>query len=100
MLHLHDDLLGNLHRIVPFAEYDHRTARVSVDPTLSRSHTRWHSVDVVPTRTTPIRSKLMTIRQGRRSLNISRSSADEELELRCSPHIVAAVASLVSQYVW
>ena len=99
ILHLHDDLLGDLHRIVPFAEYDQRTARAFPEVPLARSHTRWHSVDVVPTRGSPARSRLATVRQGRRSLNISRSSEQEHLMLRCSPQIVAAVANTFLSHV-
>lgn len=99
ILHLHDDLLGHLHRIVPFAEYDQHAAKAQTDSALARSHTRWHSVDVVPPRATPIRSKLASIRQHRRSLNISRSSGDDEVMLRCSPQIVAAVAKLFAEFV-
>lgn len=88
ILHLHDDILGSLHRAVPFAEYDQSTARV---PPPVRTHNRWHSVDAVPTRTTPTRSVLATIRQGRRSLNLSRSTEEEPIAMHCSPQTVAAV---------
>lgn len=94
ILHLHDDLLGQLHRLIPFAEYEQRTAKTLPEAPLIRSHTRWHSVDVVPTRSSPSRSRLTTVRQGRRSLNISRSSEQEHAMLRCSPQIVAIVAKL------
>ena len=99
ILRLHDELLGQLHRIVPFAEFDHRTAKSSNEPTAIRSHTRWHSVDAVLTRSTPVRSKLATIRQGRRSLNISRSSGDDENLLCCNAQVVAGVARTFSQFV-
>lgn len=88
MLHLHDDILGHLHRAVPFAEYDQSTARV---PPAVRTHNRWHSIDVVPIRPTPPRTVLSTIRQGRRSLNISRSTEDEPPLMHCSPQTVAEV---------
>ncbi|SMR50725.1 unnamed protein product [Zymoseptoria tritici ST99CH_1E4] len=94
ILHLHDDILGCLHRIVPFAEYDQTIARL---PLPLRAHNRWHSMDAVPQRTTPNRSTLATIRQGRRSLNISRSSSDDaQVVLRCSPQTIAAVAKAFS----
>lgn len=81
---------------MPFSEYDQCTAKVSAPP---RAHTRWHSVDVVPARATPPRAILSTIRQGRRSLNISRSSEDDHTMLRCSPQIVAAVAKVFADHV-
>jgi hypothetical protein len=58
------------------------------------SHTRWHSVDVVPSRPRPAKHVLDTIRQGRRSLNISRSTEEEHLLLHCSPQTVAKVAAI------
>lgn len=87
VLRLHDDLLGHLQRLIPFAEYDQRTAKALPDATLKRSHTRWHSVDVV-------RPRLTAVKPGRRSLNISRSSEQDHLALRCSPQIVAGVADM------
>ena len=99
IVHLHDDILGELHRRVPFAEYDQRTSKVPPHSTSTRTHARWHSVDVVPTRSPPTLSKLASIRKARRSLNISRSSGDGETILTCSPHIVAVVAKTFSNYV-
>ncbi|KAK4503551.1 hypothetical protein PRZ48_004466 [Zasmidium cellare] len=95
ILDLHDKILGDLYNAVPFSEYDQDTATASAPP---RAHTRWHSVDVVPQRPTPKRVVLSTIRQGRRSLNISRSSEDEHAMFRCSPQIVAAVAKVFAKY--
>ena len=99
MLHLHDDILGELHRGVPFAEYDQRTSKVAPRSVSVRAHARWHSVDVIPTRSPPNPSKLASIRQTRRSLNISRSSGDGDGTLTCSPHIVAVVAKTFSNHV-
>lgn len=96
ILELHNKILGDLYNVVPFSEYDQCTARVPAPP---RAHTRWHSVDVVPQRPTPTRAILSTIRHGRRSLNISRSSEEEHAMLRCSPHIVAAVARVFADHV-
>ncbi|CAK3948546.1 Dbl homology domain-containing [Lecanosticta acicola] len=97
LLHLHDNILGELQRVVPFAEYDQSLARAP-EPVHTRSHTRWHSVDVVPQRVTPTRAVLATIRQGRRSLNISRSSDDDPAILRCSPQVVAAVTKVFGNH--
>lgn len=98
LLHLHCDILAHLHRIVPFAEYDQSFA-MAPRPTLAGAHARWHSVDVVPRLDTPVRSKLATIRQGRRSLNISRSEEDENATLRCSPQLIATVAQIFCEHV-
>jgi len=95
MLHIHDALLGQVHRVVPFAEYDQSVAKA---PRPARIHTRWHSVDVVPTLSHK-RSMFATIRQGRRSLNISRSSGNDQIVLQCSPQIVSAVAGVFAEHV-
>nr|POE79793.1 hypothetical protein CFP56_07859 [Quercus suber] len=93
LLHLHEDILALLHQIVPFAELDQSVAKLPRPP-VTGTHTRWHSVDIVPRVDTPVRSKLATIRQGRRSLNISRSDQEERATLRCSPQLVADVAKI------
>lgn len=94
ILRLHDDLLGQLYHVVPFAEYDQRQAKLPPESTLPRSHTRWHSVDVPPTRMAPIKSRLATVRAHRRSLSITRSSEEEHVLLQCAPHVVAGVAKV------
>lgn len=98
ILHLHDDILGELHRVVPFAEYDQSLARAP-EPALTRTHARWHSVDVVPQRITPNRGVLATIRQGRRSLNISRSSDEDPAILKCGPQVVDSVTKIFANHV-
>lgn len=98
MLHLHDDLLGELHTIVPFAEYDQNTSRAA-GPSRRPSHARWHSMDAVPQRTGPVTSNLASVIQSRRSLNISRSSEHEPAMLCCSPQVVSAVATAFLKYV-
>lgn len=99
ILHLHDDILGQLHRVVPFAEYDQSTAIATKTATAARTHNRWHSIDTVPTRATPPRGVLATIRQGRRSLNLSRSTEEEQVVLRCRPQVVKAVAQVFAKHV-
>lgn len=99
ILLLHDDILGELHHAVPFSEYDQVIASTPQVVT-ARSHNRWHSVDVVPARPTPGHTVLAAIRQGRRSLNISRSTEDEQFVLQCSPQIVTAVVKVFSKHVF
>ncbi|OQO11938.1 hypothetical protein B0A48_03665 [Cryoendolithus antarcticus] len=49
ILQLHDELLGDLYRVVPSAEYDQHIAKASALPEGVRpGHVRWHSVDIVP----------------------------------------------------
>lgn len=99
LVRLHDDLLGHLHKLVPFAEYDQWIAKAFPSAAFPRSHTRWHSVDAVPSRGSPARSRLPVVRQSRRSLNINRSSEQDQAMLRCSPQIVAAVARMFLSHV-
>jgi hypothetical protein len=104
MLYIHDELLGALYRVVPFAEYDQQIAKGSHHgPARKPLHTRWHSVDIVPGHASvisPKRGTLVTaVRQSRRSLNISRSDEGESAVLRCAPQVIAAVASLFKSYV-
>lgn len=102
MLYLHDELLGALYRVVPFAEYDQQLAKSSSRPR-KPVHTRWHSVDIVPGHPgviSPKRGTLATaIRQSRRSLNLSRSDEGDNAILRCAPQVIAAVASIFKTYV-
>jgi hypothetical protein len=90
LLRLHNDILGELHAVVPFAEYDQSTAKTKAS--FSTSHNRWHSIDVVPTRSRSAKHMREVIRQGRRSLNIARSTEEEHPLLQCSPQIAAKVA--------
>lgn len=45
---LHEDLLGDLHRIVPHSEYSQITSMGSPAPHRSAGHQRWRSLDAVP----------------------------------------------------
>lgn len=94
LLQTHDELLGDLYRVVPFAEYDQSAQRV---PVRSSRHSRWHSTDGTAS-VTPCRNTLATIREGRRSLNMSRSSETEPVT-RCAPQVIAAVARTFLAYI-
>lgn len=80
--------------MVPFADLE-KSSSIPAVPA-ARRHTRWHSVDVVPTRSNTVRSAVASIRKGRRSLNLGGSSDEDGGVLRCSPQIVAAVAKAFS----
>lgn len=104
MLYLHDELLGALYRVVPFAEYDQQIAKGSQrGPVRKPLHTRWHSVDIVPGHAgvlSPKRGTLVTaVRQSRRSLNLSRSDEGESVVVRCAPQVIAALAGVFKSYV-
>ncbi|KAJ8603694.1 hypothetical protein MRB53_042075 [Persea americana] len=90
--------IGSFTQNVPFAEYDHKTSR-TWGVSESKSHTRWHSVDVVPVRTTPARSLLGAVRNARRSFNLSRSSEDEPTAYYCAPDVVGNVAQMFLDHV-
>lgn len=92
LLQLHDDLLGQLQRVVPFAEFDQAMARIPKTPR-NACHTRWHSIDFIPSSATRVQPTLTTIRQGRRSLSISRSLHHEPVVLHCSPQVISDVAA-------
>jgi len=49
IIELHEEILGELHRIVPFSEYT-QPEHIHVDSTSlpSEGHHRWHSLDSVP----------------------------------------------------
>lgn len=49
IIELHEEILGDLHRIVPDSEYSQSDASFSVRPTTAaQGHRRWRSLDVVP----------------------------------------------------
>jgi hypothetical protein len=50
IVELHEELLGDLHRVVPHSEYAQSTARVQALP--ANGHHRWRSLDAVPENTT------------------------------------------------
>lgn len=106
ILQLHDELLGELYRVVPFAEYDQHLAKASAPSTANPrpAHVRWHSVDVVTGQTQPYASPnrvslAAAIHQRRRSLQLSRSSEQDAVVLRCAPQVVAAVVEVFRKYV-
>ncbi|KAF2494069.1 hypothetical protein BU16DRAFT_528226 [Lophium mytilinum] len=49
ILQLHEDILGELHKVIPHAEYTH-TARHASYPVTKAKHIRFHSADVIPGR--------------------------------------------------
>ncbi|RMZ19616.1 hypothetical protein D0859_16390 [Hortaea werneckii] len=79
---LHEDVLTQMRRCVPFADRDKPSRPV-------RGHCRWYSVDG----SLPTRKQTTGARRARRSLNLHRSSEDETaLAPMCDPKILVAVA--------
>lgn len=50
IVELHEELLGDLHNIVPQSEYASINDVRSAMPEWKAGHTRWHSLDAVPDR--------------------------------------------------
>lgn len=48
IIELHDELLGELHRVVPHSEYTQPIGNESSRPPPSGGHHRWRSLDAVP----------------------------------------------------
>jgi hypothetical protein len=48
IVELHDELLGNLHRAVPYSEYSQVYYKDQTIPRPHHSHYRWRSLDSVP----------------------------------------------------
>ncbi|KAK6428775.1 hypothetical protein LTR95_015080 [Oleoguttula sp. CCFEE 5521] len=105
ILQLHDELLGDLYRVVPSAEYDQHIAKALALPEGVRpGHVRWHSVDIVPGQAavhpSPKRLSLAAaMHQRRRSLQVNRSSKQEAAVLRCAPQVVGSVAEVFRKYI-
>lgn len=45
---LHDEILGDLHRVVPHSEYSQDDYIRAAGPTEKQDHQRWRSLDAVP----------------------------------------------------
>jgi hypothetical protein len=48
IVELHDELLGNLHRVVPHSEYTQLCYTDRTSPQSACGHHRWRSLDAVP----------------------------------------------------
>jgi hypothetical protein len=48
IVELHDELLGELHRVIPHSEYTQPISAKSTLPTPPNGHHRWRSLDAVP----------------------------------------------------
>jgi len=48
IVELHEELLGDLHRVVPHSEYTQIDLAESSAPRLGKGHHRWRSLDAVP----------------------------------------------------
>ncbi|KAF2139956.1 uncharacterized protein K452DRAFT_320046 [Aplosporella prunicola CBS 121167] len=93
ILQLHEDLLGELHRIVPNPEYVHDDSSFEV---VSRpKHVRWQSVDIVPGRKTGI---AVSRRQQRHSMDICQTPEPAPVGLTADTKTVADVAGIFDKF--
>jgi hypothetical protein len=95
ILQLHEDILGELHKVVPHAEYTH-TARPTSYPVNRAKHIRFHSADVIPGRfNEPRRPSHKT----RRSLDNGTTPDHRPRELATNTKTAASVAKIFNKYV-
>ncbi|OJD35469.1 rho guanyl nucleotide exchange factor [Diplodia corticola] len=94
ILQLHEDLLGELHRIVPNSEYTHDDVSSSPRPRKAK-HSRWHSVDIVPGRVVGL---AVHLRQQRHSLDLEHQEDATPIALTTDTKTVADIARLFEKF--
>lgn len=94
ILQLHEDLLGELHSIVPNAEYTHDDGWSSPRPQKMK-HSRWHSVDIVPSRVVGL---AVNRRHQRHSFDLGKSEEPVPVALTADTKTVADMARLFERY--
>ncbi|KAL0264339.1 hypothetical protein SLS55_000287 [Diplodia seriata] len=94
ILQLHEDLLGELHKIVPNSEYTHDDVSSSLRQRKPK-HSRWHSVDIVPGR---VAGLAVHLRQQRHSLDLGKSEDTAPVALTTDTKTVADIARLFERY--
>lgn len=94
IVQLHEDILGELYKVVPNAEYT-QNSTIHL-PVVSRpKHLRWHSVDIAPSRA-PI-AKLT--RKLRLSLDLDRPAEECPVGVSAGSKTAADVARVFSKFV-
>ncbi|KAL1630520.1 hypothetical protein SLS56_004794 [Neofusicoccum ribis] len=94
ILQIHEDLLGELHKVVPNSEYTHDDSTSSPRPRKMK-HSRWHSVDVVPGRVVGL---AVSRRQQRHSFDLAKSEEPTPVALTADTKTVADIARLFERY--
>ena len=97
MIQLHDELLGELHRIIPFSNYN-SVAAAEMASRLKQSHARWISDEGLPARR-QYHDFSHTGWSKRRSLDIKTTMEGEPRILPCNTAIVMDVAKLFASKV-
>ncbi|KAF2234128.1 Dbl homology domain-containing protein, partial [Viridothelium virens] len=93
ILEIHEGLLGELHHVVPHAEYNQGHAREAMSPSRPR-HTRFHSVDILQGR-----REELPIRKQRYSLDTCKLTERAPIALLADPQTAAKVAAVFNKYV-
>jgi len=94
ILQLHEDLLGELHKTVPHAEYTQSAGQESY-PITKAKHTRFHSADIIPGRLLEAK----TSRKSRHSLEIGRPTDHRPIGLVADTKTAGNVAKIFNKYV-
>ncbi|KAI9794524.1 MAG: hypothetical protein M1835_006531 [Candelina submexicana] len=87
ILQLHEELLGELHRVIPYSEYTQVNTALPVPPE-SRGHVRWHSFDAVPKRVGDLKQES----KARYSLDLSDPVVRNMTAMTAEPKVAADVA--------
>ncbi|KAL9093967.1 MAG: hypothetical protein Q9165_003637 [Trypethelium subeluteriae] len=93
ILEIHEGLLGELHHVVPHAEYNQGHARETMSPLRPR-HTRFHSVDILQGR-----REELPIRKQRYSLDTCKLAERAPIALLADPQTAAKVAAVFNKHV-
>jgi hypothetical protein len=94
ILQLHEDLLGELHKTVPHAEYTQSAGQESYSITKAK-HIRFHSADITPGRL--LEAKMS--RKSRHSLEIGRPKDHRPIGLVADTKTAGNVARIFNKYV-
>lgn len=97
MIQLHDEILGELHRVIPFSDHDSTTTVVKLSPSRP-THIRWRSDDGTGAQR-PRQAFSHTGWSKRRSLDARVSLQQESTALQCIPAIVSEVGRVFSENV-
>ncbi|TKA70584.1 hypothetical protein B0A49_02805, partial [Cryomyces minteri] len=90
ILRLHEELLDELHRVIPYSEFSPDEGKQTFLIT-ARKHTRWHSADVIPGRVSAIRG---AARDHRRSLDLRGPVGENPVGATADSCTAAAVAQV------
>ncbi|KAK5159655.1 hypothetical protein LTR04_004923 [Oleoguttula sp. CCFEE 6159] len=90
ILRLHEELLDELHRVIPYSEFSPDEGKQTFLIT-ARKHMRWHSADVIPGRVSAIRG---AARDHRRSLDLRGPVGENPVGATADSCTAAAVAQV------